>query len=256
MIYGLLITKDEILITHHDLRITNDEPIPMEPKNPFDFWYAVNNTELISAPSSRLETFGDTVVNYYLVSELMDSIDKVRVREGHLKALKPEIITPQGLGQMDLDDFGPEARKYAEWLQEHAGDLRILQYGFRLQKQENREYVVSDNIDNVLDRVRKEVEAQDDPLSAILLGVDEPWEVCLLKLMVELVQNSAQNNIRDLQKQVQAQEQNMERRIDQAFLDASRDPSKISALADMLKQKGLWDQYEDRFFALVRSSEQ
>ena len=63
----------------------------MDSKKQFDFWYAVNNTELVRTPTSRLETFGDTIVNYYLVSELMDNVDKVRVREGHLKALKPSI---------------------------------------------------------------------------------------------------------------------------------------------------------------------
>jgi len=226
----------------------------MDSKKQFDFWYAVNNTELISSPTSRLETFGDTIVNYYLVSQLMDSIDKVRVREGHLKALKPEIITPSALGQMDLDDFGPEARKYAEWLTEHSDDLRILQYGFRVQKQELKEYVISDNLDNVLDRVKNEVGSKEDPLSAILLGVDDPWEVCLLKLMVELVQSSATENIQDIQKQFTDRQKSQSQRIDQAFLDASRDASLINELAEMLKQNGLWEQYEDRFFALVRSS--
>ena len=227
----------------------------MPQPNPFDFWYAVNNTELVSTPTSRLETFGDTIVNYYLLSELMDDVDKVRVREGHLKALKPEIITPHSFGQMDLDDFGPEARKYAEWLKENGGDLRILQYGFRVQKRELKEYIVSDQIDNVLDRVKQEVKAKDDPMSAVLLGVDDPWEVCLLKLMVELVQHSAQGNIQDIQKQAIARQKSLSQRIDQAFLDASRDPSLINDLAELLKQNGLWDQYEDRFFALVRSSE-
>jgi hypothetical protein len=226
----------------------------MDNKQQFDFWYAVNNTELVSSPTSRLETFGDTIVNYYLVSELMDSIDKIRVREGHLKALKPEIITPQALGQMDLDDFGPEARKYAEWLRENGGDLRILQYGFRIQKQERKEYVVSDHIENVLDRVKQEVASRDDPLSAILLGVDDPWEVCLLKLMVDLVQHSASGNMQEIQQQAAARTASVTRRIDQAFLAASRDHSRINALADMLEHNGLWDQYEDRFFALVRSS--
>lgn len=227
----------------------------MNPNNPFDFWYAVNNTELVSAPTSRLETFGDTIVNYYLVTELMDSIDRVRVREGHLKALKPEIITPQALGQVDLDDFGPEARKYADWLREHGGDLRILQYGFRIQKQELKEYVVSDHVENVLDRVRQEVAAKDDPLSAILRGVDDPWEVCLLKLMVELVQHSASGNIQDIRKREISRQKNLNDRIDEAFLEASRNPGRINALAELLRSNGLWERYEDRFFALIRSSE-
>jgi hypothetical protein len=228
----------------------------MDRKKQFDFWYAVNNTEVVSAPTRRLETFGDTIVNYYLVSELMDNVDKVRVREGHLKALKPEIITPQALGQMDLDDFGPEARKYGEWLRENAGDLRILQYGFRLEKQELKEYVVSDHLQNVLDRVEQEVKSKDDPLSAVLLGVDDPWEVCLLKLMVELVQTSANLNIQDIQKLALSRQKTLNQRVEQAFLDASRDPSLITDLAEMLKGNGLWKQNEDRFFALVKASGQ
>jgi hypothetical protein len=226
----------------------------MDPKKQFDFWYAVNNTELITTPSNRLETFGDTVVNYYLVCQQMDSVEKVVVREGHLKALKPAIITPQSLGQLDAGDLGEEAQQYAEWLAEHANDLRILQYGFTLQKQELKEYVVTDHIDNVLDRVKSDVAALDDPLSAILVGVDDPWEVCLMKLMVELVQNSATGNIQDIQQQAISMKQSLTDSIDKAFLDASREPSQINDLAEMLKQNGLWDKYEDRFFALVKAS--
>lgn len=220
----------------------------------FDFWYAVNNTELITSPAGHLETFGDTVVNYYLVCQQMDSIDKVVVREGHLKALKPSIITPQSLGQVDVGDLGEEAREYADWLAKHANELRIIQYGFSLQKQELKEYTVTDHIDLVLDRVKSEVEAMNDPLSAILIGVDDPWEVCLMKLMVDLVQHSAKNNMRDFQQQSLNLKQRLADNIDQAFLEASRDASKINTLADMLKLNGLWEKHEDRFFALVKAS--
>lgn len=228
----------------------------MNNKRQFDFWYAVNNTELITKPVNRLETFGDTVVNYYLLCEQMDSINKVCVREGHLKALKPAIITPQDLGRIDLEDFGAEAGQYAEWLAEHQGDLQILQYGFTLQKQELKEYVVTDRIDNVLDRVKTEVAALDDPLSSILVGVNDPWQVCLLKLMVELVQQSAMGNMQDIQHQVAAKKQTVADTIDQAFLNAARDPANVNELAEMLKRSGLWEQYEDRFFALVKASGQ
>ncbi len=226
----------------------------MDNKKQFDFWYAVNNTELVATPKSRLETFGDTIVNYHLVCEMMDSVDKVCVREGHLKALKPEIITPQSLGQMDLEDFGPDAKQYADWLAQHGGDLKILQYGFRIQKREIKEYVVTDRLDNVMDRVKAEVGAKDDPLSAILIGVDSPWEVCLLKLMVDLVQHSALGNMQDIQQQALAMKNSLMDTIEHGFLEASRDPSKINSLAEILKRNGLWERYEDRFFALVKAS--
>jgi hypothetical protein len=226
----------------------------MDSKQQFDFWYAVNNTELITTPSSRLETFGDTIVNYHLVCEQMDCVDKVCVREGHLKALKPEIITPHSLGQMDLEEFGQDANQYADWLAEHGGDLKILQYGFRIQKQEIKEYVVTDTIENVMDRVKAEVEAKEDPLSAILIGVDDPWEVCLLKLMVKLVQHSSKGNIQDIRQQASSMQDSLTESIERGFLDASRDASKVNALADRLKKNGLWDKYEDRFFALIKMS--
>lgn len=226
----------------------------MNKKQQFDFWYAVNNTELVARPASRLETFGDTVVNYHLVCEQMDSIDKVVVREGHLRALKPEIIMPQSLGQMDLEDFGQDANEYADWLAQHGGDLSILQYGFRIQKKEIKEYTVTDRLDNVMDRVKAEVGAKGDPLSAILIGVDSPWEVCLLKLMVDLVQHSAKGNILDIRNQAATLQNSLEENIERSFLEASRDPSKINALADQLRQSGLWEKHEDRFFALVKAS--
>ena len=222
----------------------------------FNFWYAVNNTELIARPSAQLETFGDTIVNYSLICEQMDTVNKVCVREGQLKALKPTIITPAALGQVDLQNFGNEAQAYAQWLKEHAQNLRILQYGFTIEKQEIKESIITDRMENVVERVKKESSTKDDPLAAILIGVDSPWEVCLLKLMVELVQESAQGNMQQMQKQVLKEKKQYLDRIDQAFAAASREPSRINDLASMLKQEGLWESYEDRFFALVRASQQ
>ena len=32
----------------------------------FDFWYAVNNTEILKLPDKKLETFGASDVHYHL----------------------------------------------------------------------------------------------------------------------------------------------------------------------------------------------
>ena len=221
----------------------------------FDFWYAVNNTELISKPKAQLETFGDTIVNYSLICEQMDSVGKIIIREGVLKALKPAIITPNALGQVDLQNFGDEAQKYTEWLKKNAQNLIILQYGFSIEKKEIKESIITDNIDNVVARVKKEIVQRNDPLSAVLIGVDTPWEVCLLKLMVELVQESATGNMKNIQNRSLKEKKDFLDRIDQAFAKASREPSRINDLASMLKKEGLWEKYEDRFFALVRASQ-
>jgi len=229
----------------------------MEGFDSFDFWYAVNNTEVLKAPSRQLETFGTTMVNYFLISELMDSVDKVRVREGRIEASRPQILTPDDFGQAALDGFSDsEAARYVDWLSQNAQHLRILQYGFAISKENVNDHVVSDAMGQVVDNVTRDVASREDPLSAILVGVDQPWEVCLLKLMVDLVENSAPGNIQDLEQHGfpgEAQDRGSE--IDQAFLAASRDTSRISDLHKHLVQLGVFEEYEDRFFALVRASE-
>jgi len=221
----------------------------------FDFWYAVNNTKLVTTPTSKLETFGDTIVNYSLICEDMDNINKICIKEGQIKALKPTIITPDILGKLNLNDFGSDANEYAEWLKNNATELNIMQYGFSIYKQEIKEYFITDNIDNVVERVKKEKEKENDPLSAILIGVNSPWEVCLLKLVVDLVQKSAQGNFNQLKQHSSKNNTNIYDKIDNEFVLASKDPSRISNLAKLIKQNGLWKHYEDRFFALVKSSQ-
>ncbi len=220
----------------------------------FDFWYAVNNTEVVTVPQNRLETFGATMVNYHLVTELMDSVGKVRVREGKLKAFRPQIIMPPSVTDEMLEGFGEEARDYAEWLQQNAQEMQMLKYGFKVQKTEVNDYILSDSLETVVNRVKDELVERDDPLGAVLVGVDHPWEVCLLKLMAELVQGSAPGNIQDIQQKQRDQKTEIHQTLEKAFLDASRDATKVPALAELLKETGLFERYEDRFFAAVQAS--
>ena len=230
----------------------------MEKRDPFDFWYAVNNTELRQLPARHLETFGATVLNYHLVAELMDTVGQVRVREGRMVANKPQIITPQAYSQTALEGFGEEAEKYVDWLKEHEKDIRILQYGYSLKQEAFSEHIVSDTLENVVARVEGEVKEGGDPFSAIVVGVDDPWDVCLVRLFWEIIQASASSNIRDLQKHdLFSQDggvlRSVRNEIEDGFKAANKDPALINQLGDQLRQHELFDQYEDRFFSLVKS---
>lgn len=229
------------------------------PMDRFDFWYAVNNTEIISLPSRHLETFGATILNYYLISELMDSVDRVRVREGRIQSYRPKIVTPNSFSDAALEGFGSEANEYVDWLKQNMSDLRILQYGFRIKKEEFSEEVLTDNMRAVTDKVRERVSNKNEPFSAVLVGVDKPWEVCLVKLMVEVVRKSLQGNFNDLEKRDMFGEtdgipNSVRLEIEEAFLFAARDPSHIKQLAARLKRHGVFGSYEDRFFALVKAA--
>ena len=165
----------------------------------FDRWYAAKSARFLLEPSHRLETFGNTLVNYHLVSELADHPGKVRIREGRLEAHQPLVITPH-LAAIETEGLGDEAKAYLEFLKENEKDLRILQYGYHLKSDNFSEQIVTDRLSVVTERVKSEVVASNDKFAAVVQCVDEPWDVALVELWLREVNRSARGNIDDLQK--------------------------------------------------------
>src|SRR6266480_277800 len=74
-----------------------------------DFDYAIENTHVIVAPERQIATFGSTSFNFYLISELMDRVDQVRIRNGKIHAERPQILTPEHYYRLLLEGFGEKA---------------------------------------------------------------------------------------------------------------------------------------------------
>ena len=165
----------------------------------FDRWYAAKSARFLLEPSHRLETFGNTLVNYHLVSELPDHPGKIRVREGRLEAHQPLVIMPH-VADVEMDGFGDEAKAYFEFLKENEQNLRILQYGYHLKSDNFSEQIVTDRLSVVTERVKSEVLASNDKFAAVVQCVDEPWDVALVELWLREVNRSARGNINELQK--------------------------------------------------------
>jgi len=165
-----------------------------------DFQYALENTKVILPPQRRLETFGTTILNYHLITEEMDAVNRMLVREGRIHAQKPELVTPDNFAKLLLDGFGEKAERYADAVSEFASQIAILKYGFSFRKDETRRYEVSGALAEVSDKVRAEVEAKGDPLATVLTGVDDGWEVCLLKFALDMVLASGGDHVRDLRR--------------------------------------------------------
>ena len=163
----------------------------------FDRWYAAKSARFLVEPSHRLETFGNTLVNYHLISELDDHPGKVRIREGRLEARQPLVITPH-FQDVEMEGFGDEARQYLEFLRKNEDHLRILQYGYRLKSDNFSEQIVTERVSVVTERVKQEVLASHDDFAAVIQGVDEPWDVALVELWLREIRRSAGNNIREL----------------------------------------------------------
>jgi hypothetical protein len=167
---------------------------------PDDFQYAIDNTQVILAPERKIATFGSTRFRFFLISELMDRANEVRVRDGHIHADRPQILTPHSFARLLLEGFGEKAEKYAEALRDHAQNMAVLRYGFQFRKTDVTERMFRDPLETVVARTKSEVEHLQEPLSAIIQGVDDAWEVCLLKFTVDMIERSSDGNIGDFRK--------------------------------------------------------
>ena len=163
----------------------------------YDRWYAARKVRILLSPSHRLETFGNTLVNYHLISELEDHPGKIRVREGRLEAHQPLVIAPH-FAEVTADGFSDEAKAYVEWLKANEENMRILRYGYSLKTDKFSEQIVTDSLAAVSERVKSAVVSSRDEFAAVLQGVDEPWDVALVELWRREVDRSAPQNIKEL----------------------------------------------------------
>jgi hypothetical protein len=165
--------------------------------SPDDFTYALENTRVLLAPSQRLDSFGTSLVNYFLVTEEMDAVNLSRVREGHIHAERPQIITPQNISKLLLEGFGDQGQRFAEQISAQPGRFSFLKYGFRVSKSDIRSYDVHESLEAVAGKLQDELQRKNEPLTALLTGVDDGWEVCLLKFMVDMITASMPGNMTD-----------------------------------------------------------
>ena len=168
--------------------------------NEDSFQYAIENTQVLLAPQSRIETFGNTRFRFYMISELMDRVNEVRVRGGYVHAERPQIVTPGHYSKFLLEGFGDKGREFADWLEQHAEGLSILKYGFQFRRTDVAEEILQCSVEAASKRIQGTSEFSEEPLSAVIQGVDDAWEVCLLKFTVDLIQQSAPGNLGDFRK--------------------------------------------------------
>jgi hypothetical protein len=168
--------------------------------NKENFEYAIENTQVILAPEQKIATFGGTSFHFYLISELMDRVNEVRVRNGKIHADRPQILTPEHFSRLLLEGFGEKAQQYVDQLREQTRHIALLRYGFQFRKTDVSERMFRDPIEAVVARTKSEVEDLQEPLSAVIQGVDDAWEVCLLKFTIDMIERSAGGNIGDFRK--------------------------------------------------------
>jgi hypothetical protein len=214
--------------------------------------YAIEHTEVVRPPRQSLATFGTTNIYYYLVTELMESTNVVR--EGRVIAAKPKIVTPAYL--INLEGFSNQAKRYIEMMAEKYPHEAGIFYSYKNEPKEMN--IVSDTQVKVVDNIRQQIESHGDPLTAIIKGVEDMWDVSLLKFTYELTSRSVYNNVTEMESRgllrldndgIPADARNQ---IEGLFEKTRRDPSFAPILVTELKRWGLFHQYQDRFLSLFK----
>ncbi|MBS0656897.1 MAG: hypothetical protein JSR82_01460 [Verrucomicrobia bacterium] len=171
---------------------------------PDDFEYALENTRVLLAPQQRIRTFGSTTFRFHLLTEAMDRPDQIRIRRGTIEAEKPALFTPENAARLLLEGFGERAEAFAEALRQIRDDrsarAALLRYGFQVRKSEVVEDLAHGSLEELGDRVCRQVANSSDDLAAVLLGVEDGWEVGLVKFTLDLVAQSGRDNLDDFRR--------------------------------------------------------
>ncbi|MBT8037862.1 MAG: hypothetical protein KJO21_09990 [Verrucomicrobiae bacterium] len=168
--------------------------------SPDSIQYAMETARLIHEPDRRIDTFGATRFKFTMLSEPMDSVGQVRIRQGEMDAQKPQIIRPDGMQGVELDGFQEKAGEFIDWLKEKQLEPVFFQYGFVFKRTKVSEELIHDNIEAVRDRVLSEVKATGDPMLAVMEGVDDAWEISLLKFAIDMIGKSTDINAFDFKR--------------------------------------------------------
>ncbi|SKB06923.1 hypothetical protein SAMN02745166_04594 [Prosthecobacter debontii] len=168
----------------------------------YDIQYALENTQVLHEPDRRIDTFGTTQFEFQLVSELMDSVNTSRIRQGKITAEKPMILRPDpaATADFDFDGFGPQGAAFGEFLKENLHRLAILKYGFRFKMDDMTEDVVHEPMEAVCGKLMEDIRISGNPMRAVIAGVDDAWEICLLKFTVEMIEKSQKINLFDFKR--------------------------------------------------------
>jgi hypothetical protein len=221
---------------------------------------AARQTEILRHPRQHLATFGITNIYYFLVtepifSEITNDANETVIREGRVIAERPKIVTPYYLTH--IEGFSYDARRYFETLLSiHGPNAPGLFYTYKNEPKGLN--IVAKRWPAVVDKLNADIDKKGDPLTSIIKGQDDLWDVSLLKFIYEVSTQSAPSNIAQLGSRgllgmshggipVGARQV-----IEEMFGQVIRGEIKAHDLEIELSRWGVFEEYQDRFFALVR----
>ena len=226
-----------------------------------DLIKAVQKTRVARKPLQYLDTFGTTIINYYVITEpIYSDIDELKketvVRTGRVNSGKPEIVTPTYA--LNLKGFSSEAYKYLEFISDKFG-VNSPGVLYQYKNEPGKINILNGSVEEVSNNIIKELNTKKDKLTAVIVGVDELWDVSLLKFIHDFTSESLVSNINEFNSRGLLQPQDQFGGVPKAAVQRIEilfNQVGFGADPEILKKEldrwGLFDHYEERFLNLFK----
>ena len=226
-----------------------------------DWIKAMEKTWIVRFPTQNLTTFGLTNISYYVVTEpiygdLDSSNEEGVVRSGRVIAERPTVVTPNYA--INLSGFTSDAYQYFHHLaQEYGYNAPGILYQYK--NEAHKMDIVSGAPIDTARRISQDLDRKNDNMAVVVVGVDELWDVSLLKFIYEFTSSSAAKNFQDLRGSGLLDPQPNYGGVPRAAIDQVEklfQDVENGGDPEVLKRElvwwGLFDYYQDRFLNLFR----
>ena len=224
--------------------------------------HALKNTEILRPPTQTLATFGITNMYYYIVTEPSyteltgeQNEPETVVREGRVMAERPQIVTPYYL--LNLFEGFDHGLQYARYMvQKYGLNQPGLMYHYKNEPREMN--IVSGPMEAVVVKLNEEVDKKRDPLAVIIKGIDEMWDISLMKFIHDITDSSLRSNVAELgaRRLLDVDRGGIPRdaryKIEGLFQQVQKGDRDPGELKIELDRWGLFEEYEDRFLQLFK----
>ena len=226
-----------------------------------DLIKAVQKTRVARKPLQHLATFGTTIIDYYVITEpiysdIVESKKETVVRTGRVNSEKPQIVTPTYA--LNLKGFSSEAYKYLEFISNKFG-VNSPGVLYQYKNEPGKINILNGSVEEVSNNIIKELNTKKDKLTAVIVGVDELWDVSLLKFIHDFTSESLVSNINEFNSRGLLQPQDQFGGVPKAAVQRIEilfNQVGFGADPEILKKEldrwGLFDHYEERFLNLFK----
>ncbi len=222
------------------------------------FNLVMNNTKIILTPKNALSTYNQTKVRYHIVTEpLYKEVSNYKseesvIRHGLVTAQTPQVVTNDFLYKMS--GFGEEAKEFFKELNRVFGknDPALL-YNYKNESTDLE--IVSGNPQEVSERIKSRL-INSQTNHAVIRGINNLWDVSLLKFIFEYTKTSAKSNFQDLNNSGMLEVKNgvpvaARKRIEELINQAKLGKVRPKDLHKELQDWDLFEEYQDQFFSII-----